>query len=165
MITACVGLGLRRYAPGMVLLSTGHVLVVAWTAWYVVEAAWASSPISASRTPVPAMVFELAWRAGTALVVLSAPLVGAAMLAWMRRGPASLPVGSAPYFVAAWMTSVLGLGIVAVAPLPVYVALRALGAVSSHTIVAHTLWQGVLIVVAPLPGLLLPPILWGRRRR
>jgi hypothetical protein len=156
MIAAHAALVLRSGSARTAFLAAGHALVVGAVAWYVVEAAWGSTPISASFTPVSSVAFLIAWAAGTVYLLLVAPVVGAASVKgpWVGSDPtACLSVSIASRAAAAWAASVLVLSVVATAPIPVYLALEALGALSAEAGTGYVIVQAAIVLAAPLPGI------------
>src|ERR1700675_1346521 len=105
MIAAHAALVLSASPARTAWLAAGHALVVGLVAWYVVDAVWGSTPVSASLPPVPVMAFVTAWVAGTIYLMRAGPMVGAASVRGPFIGPdptAALPLGRISRAAAAW---------------------------------------------------------------
>jgi hypothetical protein len=136
-------------------LAALHAVLVAWVAWYVADAGWASTPISASLTPLPSVVFVSAWVAGSLVLLVTAPVLGAGAVrgGWVGPDPTlALPVGLATRTLSAWSAAVGGLTLVGLAPLPIYIGLYELGGIELSDIAWPVLAETGIIVLAPLVG-------------
>lgn len=166
MTTLLSARDLVRASGGAVAgLAVLHTTLVAWVAWYLVEAAWSGAPPSASRTPLPPMTFTGAWIAAVVALLAMGPAVGvrAARGAWDGTDPtATLPIGSGTRLLSAWLGSAAVLGVVALAPLPVYLALLEMGAFAPAAVPAPFVTHLAVIGLGPLPGIVV--VLAGRGR-
>ena len=136
-------------------LAAVHAIVVTWVAWYVAEAAWISAPVGVSPTPLAPAAFQGAWIAGGLYLLAIGPAVGfrAARGPWFGADPtASLPLGGAGRTLTAWGAAAALLSVVALAPLPTYLALFEMGAFAASDVVRPLLLQAGAILAAPIVG-------------
>lgn len=155
MTAVQASLALQSISPYLAVLSAGHALVVGGVAWYVVDAAWGSVPVAASLTPVPRVAFAAAWIGGAIYLASIASAVGAASArrGWIGPDPTECSsLSAASRAIAAWSASVILLSVVAIAPVPVYLSLWALGAVTSEATICAITYLAI-VLAAPLPGL------------
>lgn len=146
----------RESGGTLVSLAVLHAGLVAWVAWYLVEAEWSLAPLWASRTPLSGVTFHGSWAAGTLLLLAVAPLVGAAAVrgSWVGDDPTrSLPVDALTRLVWAWGAASVVLVVAGLAPLPVYLALFEMGAFTPSGLVWPVLAQSAAILLAPLAGI------------
>lgn len=147
---------IRSQGVGLVNLAALHSLVIAWTAWYLAEAAWSAAPLSASPAPLPRETLVAPWVIGTLLLLVIGMAAGASAIRgpWVGPDPIlGLPVTLASRAAAAWVSSVALLGIVAVAPLPIYLALLEMASIAMPAISVAVLVQAGAIALAPLAGI------------
>ncbi len=143
-----------------------HVLIATWVAWYCVDAVWASAPLGVSPTPLPPLVFTAVAITGGMFVMAIGPGIGAAMLRgpWMGGNPTlALPFGSVARAIRAWADSVCALSLIAVARLPLDLALFAMGGIAFPQFGWALLWQAGVMLVGPLIGIAVA--LWRGHRR
>jgi hypothetical protein len=137
-------------------LAALHAILVAWVAWFILEAGWASAPVSASPTPVSPVAFLGPAMAGAVFLLVLGPAMGARALAGPWTGPdptSTLPVPDAARAASAWVASGSSLLVVALAPLPIYLALHELGAFTPAQSLGPLLGQIAIILLAPLAGI------------
>ncbi len=152
---AWCGLFLRWQSGALAALAATHTTLVAAIAWYVAEAKWGSASISASPTPLPAAAFVASWVGGTILLLGVGPWIGVGAVRgpWVGPNPTVwLPLGEIQRLVAAWLGSGSMLAVIALAPVPVYLTLFAMGAFTVPDLYAPLLAQSGVITAASLIG-------------
>jgi hypothetical protein len=146
---------MRWQGGALATLSAFHAIVATWVAWYVAEAAWVAAPVGVSPTPLAPAAFQGAWIAGALYLLCIGPAVGfrVAQGPWVGADPtASLPLGEAGRTLSAWGASAVLLTVVALAPLPAYLALFEMGAFAVSDVAVPLLLHVGAIVAAPIVG-------------
>jgi hypothetical protein len=155
---------MRWRSAALASLCTVHTLVVGWVAWYCAESIWSSAPFGVSATPLPPLAFHAAWTAGAVFLLAIGPAIGSGALQgpWVGGNPTlGLPIGHLARVVRAWIESALSLTIIALAPLPLYLALFAMGGVTVSQLSGPVVWQAGAIAGGALTGI--GCALWRRR--
>ena len=146
---------MRWQGGALATLAAIHAILVTWVAWYVAEAAWIAAPVGVSPTPLAPVAFQGAWITGGLYLLGIGPAVGfrAARGPWIGADPTtSLPLGGAGRALWAWGASAVLLTVVALAPLPTYLALFEMGAFAVSDVAGPLFLHVGAIVVAPIVG-------------
>lgn len=155
---------LRARGGALVALVLIQATLVAWVAWYLAEAVWASAPLSAPRSPLDPVVWSGAAIAATLVTIASGLGLGATALGGPWQGPdptAALPLGVATRALSAWAGTAVLLAVTALAPAPVCLLLHEMGAVPTAELLRLLLVQAGAVLLAPLAGVALA-LGWGR---
>jgi hypothetical protein len=146
---------MRWQGGALATLSAVHAIMATWVAWYVAEATWVAAPVGMSPTPLAPAAFQGAWIAGGLYLLGIGPAVGfrVARSPWVGADPtASLPLGEAERTLSAWGASAVLLTVVALAPLPAYLALFEMGAFAVSDVAVPILLHVGAIAAAPIVG-------------
>ncbi len=132
-----------------------HIVIVACVAWYCVDAVWTSAPIGASAAPLSPLVFQAAWIAGAVVLLAIGPAFGGGAIRgpWIGADPTwTLPVGFVATGAVAWAGAVARMAVVALAPVPVYIAVHAMGGIDIVHLAVGVTVQAAAVALAPLAG-------------
>lgn len=136
-------------------LAAMHAVLVTWVAWYVAEAGWSSAPVGVSPTPLASVAFQGSWIMGSLYLLGVGPAIGfrAVRGPWVGTDPtATLPFGRAERTLSAWGASAVLLTVVALAPLPTYLALFEMGAFTVSDLTMPLFLHLGVIVAGPMMG-------------